>query len=329
MHPITVRHMDLPFPEDLDPVLMPGRPEESYLMVGMSLLLPYLEPYLIRTMKIAKKEIQDPALVEALERFNAQEGQHYRQHHRFNEAIRLQGFPGLAPLEEKLAEDYRRFSDTKSLRFNLAYAEGFEALTTASARWTFEERALDMMNPEARDLFGWHLVEEFEHREVAFDVYDRVCGDYFYRLAAGTWAQWHMSRFIRRCAAYMLEADPNWPEAYGGQAGRRLRARDAGPCAVCCPRCCGPTRRATRRTGSKCPRPSRPWAAATRRWRPRHPSLVVPARAKPGPPQLREAAPRCARLRRLRGRILRYSRSPLVFVRLRLTARRPTLGSAS
>jgi predicted metal-dependent hydrolase len=226
-HDITVRHMDLPFPDDLTPLVLPGRPEESYLFVGLSLLLPYLEPYLIRTMKIARKQIDDPVLVEALERFNAQEGQHFRQHHRFNEVVRRSGFPGLAPLEAQLSDDYRRFSETKSLRFNLAYAEGFEALTTATARWSFEEGVLDSLHPAARDLFSWHLVEEFEHREVAFDVYDHVCGGYLYRLAVGTFAQWHMSRFIARAAAYMLGADPGAREANGGDAGRRARTRDS------------------------------------------------------------------------------------------------------
>jgi predicted metal-dependent hydrolase len=227
--PIVVRQMDFDFPADIDPVVVAGDPQQSYMMIGLSLLLPYLEPYLIRTMKEAKKQISDPELIDDLERFSAQEGQHYRQHMLLNDAIRLQGFPKLAELEKVLDADYRRFSKTRSLRFNLAYAEGFEALTTASARFSFERNSDSETHPAVEALFQWHLVEELEHRTVAFDVYEHVCGGYAYRLIAGLYAQWHMGSFIRRVTRYMIEADPAAIERCGGKEGLRARRRKAGP----------------------------------------------------------------------------------------------------
>ena len=71
---ITVRRMRFTFPADLDPVICPGKPEESFVNVGLSLLLPYLEPYLIRSMREARKQLSDPALLADLDAFNAQEG---------------------------------------------------------------------------------------------------------------------------------------------------------------------------------------------------------------------------------------------------------------
>jgi hypothetical protein len=228
MQDITVRRMNFDFPDDLDPIVQAGAPEESYTLIGLSLLLPYLEPYLIRTMKVARKRLTDPDLIADLERFNAQEGQHFRQHRRFNEVVCRSGFDRLPEFEAELEADYRRFSDTKSLRFNLAYAEGFEALTTASALFMFENGAQEGLHPAAADLFEWHMLEELEHRTVAFDVYDRVCGGYFYRLVAGTYAQWHMLQWIGRVTGYLLEADERCLRDYGGQAGRRQRQRHAG-----------------------------------------------------------------------------------------------------
>ena len=227
--PIVVRQMDFDFPADIDPVVVAGDPEQSYMMIGLSLLLPYLEPYLIRTMKEAKKQIDDPELIDDLERFSAQEGQHYRQHMLLNDAIRLQGFPKLAELEKTLDADYRRFSKTRSLRFNLAYAEGFEALTTASARFSFERGPEPNTHPSVAALFQWHLVEELEHRTVAFDVYENVCGGYAYRLIAGLYAQWHMGSFIYRVMRHMLEADPAAVERCGGEAGIRAKRREILP----------------------------------------------------------------------------------------------------
>ena len=128
----------------------------------------------------------------------------------------------LHEVTRELEADYRRFSKTRSLRFNLAYAEGFEALTTASARFAFENGVGSKMTAHARDLFTWHLLEELEHRTVAFEVYAHVCGGYFYRLFAGLYAQWHMSRFIRRVTKLMLKASPEVLEACGGDAGRQV-----------------------------------------------------------------------------------------------------------
>ena len=116
-------------------------------------------------------------------------------------------------------------TNTKSLKFNLAYAEGFEAFTTATARFTFERGPAMGLHPAVRDLFAWHLVEELEHRTVAFDVYEQVCGGNFYRLFVGVFAQWHMLRFTFRVAQYMLDSDEEALSKYGGRHGRRARLR--------------------------------------------------------------------------------------------------------
>jgi predicted metal-dependent hydrolase len=228
MSEITVRKMDFSFPEHLDPVVVEGSPEESFSLIGLSLLLPHLEPYLIRTMKVAKKQITDEKLIDDLDRFSAQEGHHFRQHIRFNQALDLERFPRLPELEVKLADDYRRFSAEKSLRFNLAYAEGFEALTTAFAHFSFKMGVNPAMHPDVSELMSWHLIEELEHRTVAFDVYKYISGSYAYRLVFGTYAQWHMGRFIARVTNYMLEVDTEAVERCGGVEGMKQRNRMRG-----------------------------------------------------------------------------------------------------
>lgn len=223
---ITVRRLRFEFPADLDPVLVEGRPEESFMHVGISALLPHLEPYLIRSMRSAKPHVRDEKLLADLEAFSGQEGQHYRQHLRFNEAMRLERFAGLREAQEDIEADYRRFTRTKSLRFNLAYAEGFEAFTTALSRFSFETGLLDRLPPNVRDLFVWHLVEELEHRTVAFDVYDHVCGGYVYRAGVSLFAQWHLNRFVLRVAEVLRRADrEGFRKTYGGPAAARVRTR--------------------------------------------------------------------------------------------------------
>jgi predicted metal-dependent hydrolase len=215
---ITVRRLSLEFPRDLDPVVVEGHPEESFMHVGISLILPHLEPYLIRSMRSARDHVRDKRLRADLEAFIGQEGQHFRQHVRFNRALRLGESFGLALLEAEIEGDYQRFTRSKSLRFNLAYAEGFEAFTTALSRFSFESRLLDRLHPAARDLFLWHLVEELEHRTVAFDVYEHVCGGYFYRLGVALFAQWHLNRFVLRAMDAMRGAGgESFRRKYGGR----------------------------------------------------------------------------------------------------------------
>jgi predicted metal-dependent hydrolase len=140
-------------------------------------------------MKAAEGHVTDPKVLEGLKAFAAQEGQQYRMHMKFNAAVRRSGFPRLEALEKELADDYQRFTKTKSLRFNLAYAEGFEALTMNSVKHMMEPNGFGDDLPVFMQMVEWHFVEELEHRTVAFDVYDHVCRGYFYRLIVGTWAQ--------------------------------------------------------------------------------------------------------------------------------------------
>jgi predicted metal-dependent hydrolase len=216
--------MRFDFPDNLDTIFIEGEPEESYQYVALSLLLPYLEPYLIRTMRAARPRVTDAALRADLDRFVEQEGQHYRQHAAFNAALRDRGFVSVAPLERQLDDDYRRFTREKTLQFNLAYAEGFEALTAVMACVLMGQDTAKWQ-PAARDLFIWHVVEELEHRTVAFDVYNHVCGSYAQRVRVGAFAQMHLLRFVMRAATRLLKADPRTLADHGGIAGRQARMR--------------------------------------------------------------------------------------------------------
>jgi predicted metal-dependent hydrolase len=203
-------------------MVLKGQPELSYALVALSLSLPYVEPYLIRTMNQAKRHVTDPKLLEDIALFNAQEGQHCRQHVLFNEAVRAT-CPAIAALEEELERDYQRFSAEHGLQWNLAYAEGFEAFTSALACFMLEEQILRDAPPVVRDLFEWHIVEELEHRCVAFDVYEQVCGSYGYRLAVGLYAQHHLARFVIRAARALLERDRGNGRDHGTKAQARVR----------------------------------------------------------------------------------------------------------
>ncbi len=214
---ITVRHPTFDWPADLPVLPIPDDPGRSCELLGLSFTLPYLEPYLIRTMRVAAKKTSDPALRADMKAFSGQEAQHYKNHARVNDIVRSQlsenAAAAMRDLEDRLDADYRRFSEEKSLAFNLAYGEGFEAMTFSLARSDMDAAAPQRTVPGWADLIAWHLCEEIEHRTVTFDAYDRIVGKYPYRLVVGTWSQLHFLRYLLAMATVVRRdlVDPDIP----------------------------------------------------------------------------------------------------------------------
>ncbi len=171
--------------------------------------MPYLEPYLMRSVRAALKDGRRSRSQRAMSRFCSQEGQHYQQHAKVNDILRRRNpaFTGLAQLEAELEADYKRFSADKDHAFNLAYAEAFECMTMAMSCTQMEMRVHEQMTPPIRDLFLWHITEEMEHRTVAFDAYRALGKGYLYRVRVGRWAQRHYLGYVQRFHRCFLAAD--------------------------------------------------------------------------------------------------------------------------
>lgn len=207
MADITVRRIRFSFDRPVDLDVSDEMLGAMLPVLGLSMTMPYLEPYLIRTMRAAEPHIRDEALAEDARRFSRQEGHHYRNHAAFNERLR-EAFDAptraaLGRLEAALDADYQRYTRTASLRFNLAYAEGFEAMTCAGALAMAEHGAFDEDPLPGGELWPWHMAEEIEHRTVAFQVYAHVVGSHAYRVLAGARAQVHYLRYVARFARCM------------------------------------------------------------------------------------------------------------------------------
>jgi len=231
-HAITVRKVKFEFPDELDDVLTGNDLVRETYLVAFSLTMPYLEPYLIRTYRSVADDITDPGLVADVKEFIGQEAQHFQNHRRINEIIKGQLGPEVAAklqaVEDALDADYRRFNASKSRRFNLAYAEGFEAMTCAMALTSIAEAEAGRGSVSAGawgQLWAWHLAEEMEHRTVAFDVYEHLVGSYSYRVAASIRSQAHFHRAVDRMQRVLLASQgapakhhpPTWFKAGRGR----------------------------------------------------------------------------------------------------------------
>jgi predicted metal-dependent hydrolase len=213
--PLEQRRIPFAFPNDIEPVWIPGQPELTAMINGGSLTMPYLEPFLIRTMREAAALVPSESLrTDALE-FNAQEGQHFRAHRRFNDLIKAQRYPELAAVEAAMSESYARL-DQRSLRTRMAYTAGFESMTLGVTRWLIENRHRLFLGADSRvaSFVLWHMVEETEHKRVAYEVYQQLFGGslrgYLARMIGVFHGSLDVMRFSMRGYKAILRKDGRW-----------------------------------------------------------------------------------------------------------------------
>ena len=65
-------------------------------------------------------------------------------------------------------------------------------------------------DPTVASFALWHMVEETEHKSVAFDVYQAVCGKYWLRVYGLVHGSFHVAFMARRAYIAMLKRDGQW-----------------------------------------------------------------------------------------------------------------------
>lgn len=211
MHPIPVRTMkfDVPGADEFHPLCVAGNSILSYTHLATSLYVAHLEPFFVKSLRRVMDRIRDDALREDVDRFSRQEAQHYQRHIDFNKAIFAQGYPGLEQRVDALRRDFERFLAEETDQFRIGYIEGFESYTTQFALQLLASGLYDHRRTARPigDLFKWHMLEEIEHRNVAFDVYQHLYGGYLHRARMCWVSQRHMFRFVSDCTKLMSAFD--------------------------------------------------------------------------------------------------------------------------
>jgi predicted metal-dependent hydrolase len=190
---IVVRDFAFDFPADIDPVWVPDNTVRSHLFNGLSLTMPYLEPYLIRSVLRAREHVTDPGLLEDMAGFNRQEANHFKCHRKYNELLKANGYPELERVEKHMTEAYARL-ETKSLCTQLAYSAGFESMTNGFTHWFVAKRVSIFAgaDPHVSSFWIMHMIEEAEHKTVAFDAYMACSGQYLARFLGVFHGSWHV-----------------------------------------------------------------------------------------------------------------------------------------
>jgi len=159
--------------------------------------------------------IDDALLKKEIQGFALQEAHHFKAHRRYNDILKKNGYPELAAFEQKMKQAYIRLSQ-KPLQKRMAYTAGFEAMTMGLTKWIIGDRVklFAGSDPRVASFMIWHMVEETEHKCVAFDAYKAVYGNkrgaYWHRMLGVFHGSFHVLWLSRRGYHIMLKKDGLW-----------------------------------------------------------------------------------------------------------------------
>jgi len=158
----------------------------THLLTAASLFFPEGERFFVRSVQNYARGIEDPQLRKDIAGFMQQEIIHGEMHERYNYDIAdQQGYPYLRGLERILVKgtfaNVRRFT---SKQVQLALTVCLEHVTATLAGGLLKyPQLMEDANPEHREIWFWHAVEESEHKAVAYDVYLAIGGSYWIRVS--------------------------------------------------------------------------------------------------------------------------------------------------
>jgi len=165
-------HPHLPhFDFDAAPLVwIKNAPIKTFYETYLSITLQMLEDFMISTIKEVIPEITDQQLLQNAKAFCEQEQNHADQHSHFNQKMYALGLDtvNLKPSQEKFKTKLGNLTINERLQLT-AFIEG---ITAGFAYEIICNRFLrEDWHPQAKELYLWHCIEEYQHRCLAFDVY--------------------------------------------------------------------------------------------------------------------------------------------------------------
>jgi predicted metal-dependent hydrolase len=161
---------------------MADDPFETHLLNALSLVFPAGERFFMRSVRAFRDRAEDPALIEQVRGFLAQESLHSREHTSLNDWLEELGLPAKA-VEQHVEERIARRSARRGALNDLAVTCALEHLTAVLAKTLLTNPELQArFHERVLPLWIWHAIEELDHKAVAFDIYRAAGGGYARRV---------------------------------------------------------------------------------------------------------------------------------------------------
>lgn len=186
---------------------------KSHFFDAMSLLFPDGERFFIDSVRHYRDQATDPHLQKQISGFIGQEAHHSREHDRYSEALRQNGYD-LDYLEHRLKRRLAFVRKHLPPKVHLASTVAVEHFTAIMADAILQNpNWLDGAEPSMAKLWRWHALEESEHKAVAFDLYQQVCSSVWLRRRAMLHSTLYFTLDTFKGLVHMLKRDGllwNW-----------------------------------------------------------------------------------------------------------------------
>jgi predicted metal-dependent hydrolase len=180
-------------PRRLDFVFSPAKTTRYYydnnafkssFLTALSSLFPHGESFFVQSVRHYREQIIDPLMKAQVAGFIGQEAMHSKEHIAFNKMATEQGYP-VDKLDHDVGMLLKAAQKLTPNVVQLAATVCLEHYTAIIAEMLLSDPDVQKsFSDETRPLWLWHALEENEHKNVAFDVYQKVSGNYAVR--AGT-----------------------------------------------------------------------------------------------------------------------------------------------
>lgn len=180
-----MRHMDFKFnAEEIDTEFYKDTVFASAIFEALSIFLTYGEDLVIDTARYHRDFLKDPVLRQKVTSLIGQEAIHSKMHNAFNDQLAKRDFP--VPLYRFLADKVFKYGFKRlSNPMQLSLMAGIEHFTAVLAEYMMEHEEVFQTprDEKQRALWMWHMIEESEHKDIAYDVYQTLSGKYGLRIA--------------------------------------------------------------------------------------------------------------------------------------------------
>lgn len=182
---LPIRHLDIKFEaKDFDSHFFRNSELASAYFHALSIFLTFGEDLVIDTARHHRQFLTDPELKQRVTALIGQEAIHSKLHNEFNETLAEHRYP--------LA--FYRFMADKVFEYGfkqlphgmqLSMMAGIEHFTAVIAEFAMKHEEIFFVTEDEkqRALWMWHMLEESEHKDIAYDVFQTLSGNYALRLS--------------------------------------------------------------------------------------------------------------------------------------------------
>ena len=199
-----VRHMNFNFKQAQQP-LFRDNPWGEYWLATLSAMFPAGERFFVHSVRGLQHQTKNEDLQKDIAAFIGQEAMHAKEHELLNQLIQSSGLDTQtvsANVEWLMAVLKKYFTPIQQLAITSA-AEHFTAIIARQImqRTDLQERL--SVNESLKNIWLWHAVEESEHKNVAFDLYQEVSGNPLVRLLVMPFVTLYMASVMTMGTFYL------------------------------------------------------------------------------------------------------------------------------